>query len=222
LILCSESVVQATVSARNSTLRFWIGIILAVAFFGGFLVKSYWEERVFERDTQRLLAYYQHVIPGSMHDGDEHTARYLVWKYRGKKDKLWRSLEKKYGQPVRHAHEWSSSDDEEEDEEHQDLDEDDKEEPSEQPDEPQANEQTEHGGERQEQPEEPQATEQPEQGGESLEEEVGEPPEQQVEPQATEHPEHGGERQEEEQTEQLVEPEPSQQQPETSEQHEEL
>ncbi|CAB9509010.1 expressed unknown protein [Seminavis robusta] len=105
-----ESVVQATVSARNSTLRYWIGIILAVAFFGGFLVKSYWEERVFERDTKRLLAYYKHVLPGSIQDGDQHNSRYLVWKYRGKKDKLWRMLEKKYGEPVLHADEWPDAD----------------------------------------------------------------------------------------------------------------
>ena len=95
---------------------------MAIAFFGGFLVKSYWEERVFERDTQRLLAYYKHVVPGSFQDGDEHNARYLVWKYRGKKQKLWRMLEKKYGKPVLHAHEYPDDDEKaeagDEDEEH--------------------------------------------------------------------------------------------------------
>lgn len=100
---------QATQTARNSTLRYWIGIILAVAFFGGFLVKSWWEERVFERDTQRLLAYYKHILPGSSQDGDLHNSRYLVWKYRGKKDKLWRILEKKYGEPVLYAHEYTDA-----------------------------------------------------------------------------------------------------------------
>jgi hypothetical protein len=79
---------------------------LAVAFFGGFLVKSWWEERVFERDTRRLLAYYKHALPGTMQDGDRHNSRYLVWKYRGKKEKLWRSLEKKYGFEVLYEHEW--------------------------------------------------------------------------------------------------------------------
>lgn len=132
--------VQATQSARNSTLRYWIGIILAVAFFGGFLVKSYWEEAVFERDTNRLLAYYKHVLPGSMQDGDEHNARYLVWKYRGKKDKLWRVLEKKYGHPVLHANEWPDVEEEEDEgeEEEQDLDneEEEKEPKSEQEEEP--------------------------------------------------------------------------------------
>ena len=121
---CSESVVQATKTARNSALRWYLGVFLAIAFFGGFLVKSYWEEAVFERDTKRLLAYYKHVIPGSIQDGDEHNARYLVWKYRGKKEKLWKSLEKKYGEPVLHENEWADeADAEEEEEPTEDLDE---------------------------------------------------------------------------------------------------
>lgn len=53
------------------------------------------------------------------------NARYLVWKYRGKKQKLWKNLEKKYGEPVLEEHEWG--DEEEGDgsaqnEEHEDLD----------------------------------------------------------------------------------------------------
>ena len=108
----SESIVQATKSARNSKLLKWGGILGSILFIGGFLVKSYVEERVFERDTQRVLAYYKHAAPNSFHDGDERQARYLVWKYKGKKDKLWRRLEAKYGVPVKHAWEW---DDDEED-----------------------------------------------------------------------------------------------------------
>ena len=119
--------VQATQSARNSAIRWYLGIIAAVLFFGGFLVKSWWEERVFERDTRRLLAYYKHVLPGSMADGDEHNARYVVWKYRNKKEKLWKSLEKKYGEPVLQEDEWPETEEEEkrdgEDEEHENLDE---------------------------------------------------------------------------------------------------
>lgn len=98
--------VQATISARKSFFRFWIGIGAAVLFFGGFLVKSYYEEYVFHRDVKRLLAYYKHVIPGSISDGDEQNARHLVWKYRYKKERLWNKLETKYGRPVLHAHEW--------------------------------------------------------------------------------------------------------------------
>jgi hypothetical protein len=101
-----ESVVQATKSARNNAIRYYVGILLAILVFGGLLVKSYWEDHVFKRDTARLLAYYKHIIPGSIQDGDYDTARYLVWKYRGKSDKLWKNLEKKYGEPVLDTHEW--------------------------------------------------------------------------------------------------------------------
>jgi len=106
LITNGETIVQATKSARNSKLLRWGTIIGSVLFIGGFLVKSYVEERIFDRDTQRVLAYYKHAAANSFHDGDERQARYLVWKYKGKKDALWRRLEAKYGVPVRHAWEW--------------------------------------------------------------------------------------------------------------------
>lgn len=101
-----ETIVQATKSARNNKLLKWGGIIGSILFIGGFLVKSFVEERVFERDTQRVLAYYKHAAANSFHDGDERHARYMVWKYKGKKDKLWRRLEAKYDIPVKHAWEW--------------------------------------------------------------------------------------------------------------------
>jgi hypothetical protein len=106
-----ESVVQATKTARNSLLRYYIGTIFAILFFGGFFVRSYYEEHVFKRDTERVLAYYKHILPGSMHDGDVDGARYVVWKYRSKKEQLWRLLEKKYEVPVRQADEWADYDD---------------------------------------------------------------------------------------------------------------
>jgi hypothetical protein len=115
-------VVQAVKTARNSALKWYLGVFLAIAFFGGFLVKSYWEERVFENDTRRLLAYYKHTMPGSIQDGDLHNSRYLVWKYRGKKAKLWKSLEKKYGFAVLFEHEYADMPEEEQQEEHEDLD----------------------------------------------------------------------------------------------------
>ena len=80
-----------------------------MAFFGGFLVKSYVEEKTFDRDVQKLLQYYKHVLPGSIMDGDIHQARYVVYKYRHKKHKLWKNLEKKYGEPVRDL--WDDDDD---------------------------------------------------------------------------------------------------------------
>jgi hypothetical protein len=55
---------------------------------------------VLNRDTKRLLAYYKQVVPGSYQDGDVHNSRYTCYKYRNKKAKLWRNLEKKYGEPV--------------------------------------------------------------------------------------------------------------------------
>ena len=70
------------------------------------MVRSYWEEYVYKRDVKRLLTYYKHTIPGSMADGDERNAMYLVWKYRHKKERLWRMLEKKYGEPVLQTHEY--------------------------------------------------------------------------------------------------------------------
>ena len=101
-----ETIVQANSSALKSKLLRYGLIVGSVLFIGGFLVKSYVEERIFERDTQRVLAYYKHAAPNSFHDGDERQARYLVWKYKGKKDRLWRRLEVKYNVPVRHAWEW--------------------------------------------------------------------------------------------------------------------
>jgi hypothetical protein len=102
-----------------------LGVIGAIVFFGGFMIKSYWEEHVFERDTRRLFAYYKHLAPGTLAAGDKHNSRYLVWKYRGKKAKLWRSLEKKYGEPVLHEWEWPEDDEEdkaEDEDEDADLD----------------------------------------------------------------------------------------------------
>ena len=73
---------------------------------GGFLIRSYWEEYVFDRDTTKLLNYYKHAIPGSIADGDERNARFIVWKYRGNTQKLWDHLEKKYGIPVLEPGQW--------------------------------------------------------------------------------------------------------------------
>ena len=59
-----------------------------------------------------------------MLDGDPQNARYVVYKYRNKKDKLWKGLEKKYQIPVLLEHEWEdyNEDQEDGDEEHEDLD----------------------------------------------------------------------------------------------------
>lgn len=121
--LYSQSVVQATKSARLSAIQWYLGVAFAILFFGGFFVKSYWEDKVFERDTRRLLAYYKHVLPGSMLDGDVNNARYVIYKYRNKKEKLWKGLEKKYDIPVYLEDEWEDYLEQQEDgDEAEDLD----------------------------------------------------------------------------------------------------
>ncbi|EJK44340.1 hypothetical protein THAOC_37128 [Thalassiosira oceanica] len=107
-----RTIVQATKSARNSKLMRYGTIAGLTLFIGGFLVKSFVEERVFERDTRRVLAYYKRAAPNSFHDGDERQARYLVWKYKGKKEALWRRLEAKYGVKVLNEWEWPEEEEE--------------------------------------------------------------------------------------------------------------
>merc|ERR1711862_263743 len=84
---------------------------------------GYWEEYTFDRDVKRLLHYYKLVVPGSYHDGDTWNARYLIWKYSGKRHVLWRRLEAKYGQPVPEDVEEQDDDEKDVEEENIDLDE---------------------------------------------------------------------------------------------------
>jgi hypothetical protein len=101
-----ESVVQALKTSRKNAFYYYLGLGLAILFFGGFFVKSWYEEYTLKRDTARLLAFYKHVLPGSIHDGDHRSAQWVAYKYRHKKKKLWASLEKKYGFKVLYPHEW--------------------------------------------------------------------------------------------------------------------
>eukprot|EP00521_Asterionellopsis_glacialis_P007569 CAMPEP_0195283612 /NCGR_PEP_ID=MMETSP0707-20130614/2092_1 /TAXON_ID=33640 /ORGANISM="Asterionellopsis glacialis, Strain CCMP134" /LENGTH=787 /DNA_ID=CAMNT_0040342801 /DNA_START=53 /DNA_END=2416 /DNA_ORIENTATION=- len=117
LIGDGQTVVQALKSARNSKLRYYLGMLFLVVFVGGFFVKSYVDEKIFDRDTERLMAYYKNVIPGSIQDGDIYNARYLVYKYRNKKAKLWKNLETKYGEPVLETWEWPEPEETESEEE---------------------------------------------------------------------------------------------------------
>lgn len=109
--MCSESVVQAVKTARASAFKYYLGVALAAIFFGGFFFKSYWDEHTFNRDTEKLLAYYKHVLPDSISDGDIHNARHIVWKHRSNRKRLWEKLEKKYGVPMREANEWEEDED---------------------------------------------------------------------------------------------------------------
>ena len=111
--LYSKSVVEATKSARNSKILYYVGMLFTILFVGGFLVKSYVDEKILDRDTAKLLAYYKAVVPNSIRDGDEHHARYMVYKYRNKKAKLWKTLENKYGIPVSDDYSFLDEDEEE-------------------------------------------------------------------------------------------------------------
>ena len=104
--------VVATKEARNSKIRWYLGILFLILFCGGFLFKSWYDDFVLERDTKRLLAYYHQVVPGSIQDGDVHNARWTCYKFRNKKKKLWKNLEKKYGEPVLQAHEYLAANEE--------------------------------------------------------------------------------------------------------------
>ena len=83
---------------------------------------------------KRILAFYKHVAPNTINDGDKGNAYYLCWKYKGKKNKLWRRLETKYDQPVLTLKEYEELEAEaaakakEEEEENLDLDDEKKEE----------------------------------------------------------------------------------------------
>lgn len=100
------SVVVATKEARNSKIRWYLGMLFIILFCGGFLFKSWYDDYVLERDTKRLLAFYHHTLRGSIYDGDVHNARYTCYKFRFKKQKLWKKLESKYGVPVLQTHEY--------------------------------------------------------------------------------------------------------------------
>ena len=60
------------------------------------------------RDAERLLLFYKHNAQGTFNDGDIHHARYTCYKFRNKKEKLWRTLEKKYGVPVLQTDEYKA------------------------------------------------------------------------------------------------------------------
>jgi len=123
-----KSVAEATKSERVSKIQYYFIIIFVILFCGGFLVKSYVEDKVFHRDVKILLKYYKHVLPNSINDGNVNNARYLVYKYRNKKHRLWKTLENKYGIAV--SEDYSNLDeDEEEVEELDDEDDETKEEP---------------------------------------------------------------------------------------------
>jgi len=131
LISDGQSIVQAVKSARSTSFWWYFRVLAAIVFFGGFFLKSITDDQTRKRDVKKVLAFYKNVAPGTINDGDERNAQYLCWKYKGKKDKLWRRLEAKYDHPMRELHEWDDEEEEtgthekvDEDEEEEDLDKD--------------------------------------------------------------------------------------------------
>lgn len=120
-----QTIDQAIKAARTSTMWKYIRIIGAIAFFGGFMVKSYLGEKNREECAERVLAFYKRASPNSINDGDKHNAHYVCYKYRGRTEKLYKKLEKKYGMRVKEVHEWEDEEEPEEEQE-ENLDDNDK------------------------------------------------------------------------------------------------
>lgn len=119
-----QTIEQAFKAAKSSTFWYYFKILFAIAFFGGFMVKSYWEEYSREECVERILAFYKRAAPNSINDGDRHNAHYVCWKYKGKRDKLYKRLELKYGIPVKMVHEWDDDvEDKKPEDEEENLDE---------------------------------------------------------------------------------------------------
>lgn len=114
---CRITIDQAVKAARSSTMWKYARIVGALAFFGGFMAKSYLGERERERCAEKVLAFYKHATPNTINDGDKNNAHYTCYKYRGKTDKLYRKLERKYGIAVREVHEWDDEEEEKPEEE---------------------------------------------------------------------------------------------------------
>lgn len=112
-----KTIEQAFKAAKSSTFWYYAKILFAIAFFGGFMVKSYWEEKSRELCVERILAFYKRAAPNSINDGDRHNAHYICWKYKGKRNKLYKKLETKYGVPVKQVHEWEDEEEKQNSEE---------------------------------------------------------------------------------------------------------
>jgi len=120
-----KSIDEALKDSKVNTFLSYAKWIFFIGILGYFFVRSFMEDYIAKRDAEKLLAYYKHVVPNTISDGDERNARYLIWKYKKSKEKLWKTLENKYGVPVREAHEWPEEDEAESDaneEEEEDLD----------------------------------------------------------------------------------------------------
>jgi len=116
-----ESVVQALENSQYLKIRYY-GILTTVTTLCiYFFIRAYWVEYTNSRDVKRLLHYYKIAAPNTFHDGDNWNARYLIWKYKGRRHVLWRRLEAKYDVPVPET--WDGEDDDKDDEQDIDFDE---------------------------------------------------------------------------------------------------
>lgn len=116
-----QSVLHAVKEAQKNKIWYYITVIGAILFFGGFMFKSWYGEVTFKKNTNKLLSYYSHVTPESLAAGDKRQAQYLVWKYGNNIDLLWRRLEVKYGIPVPDS--WPDNEEGTEEEQIVDMDE---------------------------------------------------------------------------------------------------
>lgn len=125
-----QTIDQAVKAVRSSQIWYYVRILAAITFFGGFMVKSYVGERQRELCAAKVLAFYKRAAPNTINDGDEHHAHYTCYKYRGNVEKLYKKLERKYGMPVLEVHEWedeeTTEESSEEEEQEENLDEDNK------------------------------------------------------------------------------------------------
>jgi len=108
-----ESVEQALENSRYTTIRYYGILTTVITLCVYFFIKSYWEEHTNNRDVKRLLHYYKIAAKNSFYDGDNWNARYVIWKYRGRRHVLWRRLEAKYGIAVPET--WDEEEEEKED-----------------------------------------------------------------------------------------------------------
>jgi hypothetical protein len=78
---------------------FWWKIIaVLVLIFGAISYRTYTVTHVFSYNTRKLHRYYQFEVKKKINSIQE--ARYIVYTYQDKEDKLWEKLERKYGIPV--------------------------------------------------------------------------------------------------------------------------
>ena len=101
--LTSDFNVVKTSHKRDSTWWWRMWIAIAVVFFAAISYRTYVVTIVFQRNVRKLIKYYEAI---GKKINSEQEARYVVYQYQDKEDKLWAKLEKKYNVKVLEPHEW--------------------------------------------------------------------------------------------------------------------